>query len=82
MTNRDYKKYELKNGHEVVYRGITNDLARRGTEHSKDKNFTSMKQVGRACSEQSARNWEQNSLETYRKNHGGENPKYNKTKNG
>jgi len=82
MTNRNYKKYELKNGSKVVYRGITNDLERRETEHAQDKKFTSMKQVGRACSEQSARKWEQNSLETYRKSHSGKNPIYNKKKNG
>lgn len=79
---RDCKKYELRDGNKVVYRGITNDFDRRKSEHFQDKKFTSMKQVGRACSEQSARNWEQKSLETYRKNHGGNNPKYNKKKNG
>ena len=82
MVTRDYKKYEIRDGSNVVYRGITNDLERRKMEHSQDKKFTSMKQVGRACSEKSARDWEQKSLETYRKNHGGKNPKYNVKKNG
>ncbi|WNY24906.1 hypothetical protein [Methanolapillus millepedarum] len=82
MTDRDYKKYELKKGSKVVYRGITNDLDRRKTEHSQDKKFTSMRQVGRSCTEESAKNWEQKSLKTYRDNHGGKNPKYNKKKNG
>ncbi|WNY28337.1 hypothetical protein MmiEs2_05220 [Methanimicrococcus stummii] len=76
------KKYELRDGNKVVYRGITNDLNRRKQEHQQDKKFTSMAQVGRACSEESARKWEQKSLETYRKNHSGKNPKYNQKKNG
>ncbi|WNY26773.1 hypothetical protein MsAm2_05490 [Methanolapillus ohkumae] len=81
-SNRDYKKYELKDGHKTVYRGITNDMDRRMVEHTQDKKFTSMVQIGKSCTEESARSWEEGSLQTYRDNHGGKNPKYNKKKNG
>ena len=41
-----------------------------------------MAPVGPKVTEETARNWEQQSLETYRRNHGGNNPKYNKTDHG
>jgi hypothetical protein len=82
MKNRDYFKYELKNNHKVVYVGITNDIDRRELEHEVTKNFSHINKVGNACTEASAKKWEEERLQTYRKNHGGENPKYNKRNNG
>ena len=34
MPKRDYYVYELKDGHEIVYYGITNDPDRRYIEHA------------------------------------------------
>lgn len=82
MNKRNYTKYELVRGREVVYRGITNNFDRRISEHQQDKKFDSARVVGRSCTEAGAKNWEANSLETYRKNHAGNNPIYNKTKHG
>ena len=82
MSKRDYTKYELVKNREVVYRGITNDFDRRVSEHKQNKKFDSARVVGRSCTEQGAKKWEEKSLETYRKNHGGQNPKYNKTEKG
>lgn len=76
---RDTIKYQLMRGNKVVYKGITNDFERRFKEHSKDKNFTSMKKIGNKVTRESAHQWEIESLETYRKNHNGNNPEYNKS---
>ncbi len=77
---QDYNLYELKNGRETVYRGITNDPERREQEHRDDgKRFTSLNTIGRKVTENTAERLEEKSLETYRKNHGGKNPKYNET---
>ena len=76
---RDYYRYELKDGHGVVYIGITNDPARREQEHrSEGKVFDTMNVIRPAVTETTAREWEQERLKTYRSNHGGENPKYNR----
>ena len=82
MSERDKYKYELKNGKKVVYVGITNSPDQRMQQHEKDKDFSHMNVVGRKTTEEAALKWEQERLETYRKNHGGENPKYNKTDDG
>lgn len=80
---RDYYNYELKRGHKVVYRGSTNDLERREQEHARDgKKFTHMKKLGKAKTKRGAFSSEEKSLKTYRKNHGGRNPEYNKTNHG
>ena len=72
-------RYELKQGQKIVYIGITNAPSRREADHdADDKKFSNMKIVGPAVSEESARKWENERLERYRKTHKGENPKYNK----
>jgi predicted GIY-YIG superfamily endonuclease len=81
-TPRDTYRYELKQGSKVVYRGITNNPERRCNEHNNDKNFSHMNIVGPRVTRSSARRWEQDSLQTYRKTHKGKNPKYNKKKSG
>ena len=76
---RDHHRYELRKGHEIVYIGITNDPERRESEHeSAPERFTKMNLVGPAVTEESARDWEQERLETYRKGHDGRLPRYNK----
>ena len=74
--HRNYVRYQLKDRNKVVYRGITNDPDRRYKEHQHDKQFTSMEIIGPRVTEESARKWEQESLETYKRNQG-ELPKYN-----
>jgi len=58
-------------------------IDRRTLEHLRDgKEFTHMKKVGNAKTRSGALKTEKKSLETYRKNHGGNNPKYNQTNHG
>ncbi len=82
MSKRDMHKYELKDGKKVVYVGITDNPDGRTRQHEKDKNFSHMNVIGRKTTEEAARKWEQNRLKTYRKNHGGKGPKYNKSDDG
>ncbi len=80
MKRRNNYRYELKRGHEVVYRGITNNPERRAAEHEDDgKDFTHIRIVGPRVMRETAERWEEESLATYRKNHGGRNPDYNET---
>jgi len=83
MSERDTYNYNLKQGKKIVYKGTTNDLEKREIEHkASGKKFASIQKVGRVKTEDSAKKEEANQLATYRKNHGGNNPKYNKTNNG
>ncbi len=80
---RETFNYNLKVGNKVVYKGITKDLGKREREHKNDgKEFDKIEKVGRVKTESSASKTEADQLKTYRNNHGGENPKYNKTNNG
>ena len=77
-SKRDYYRYELRNGHKIVYIGITNDPERRETEHENaSEDFTSMNVIRPVVTEDSARGWEQQRLETYRQGHNGQLPPYN-----
>ena len=77
---RNNYRYELKDGKKVVYKGYTNNPERRENEHEDEgKRFTHMNIVGPAVTKETAENWEEESLEAYRKSHNGKNPKYNKT---
>jgi predicted GIY-YIG superfamily endonuclease len=77
-AERDCRKYVLKKERKIVYAGITDDLKRREQEHRKSgKVFDNMEQIGRAVTEESAREWERQMLDRYRRNHGGKGPKYN-----
>lgn len=84
MSNkRDTYNYNLKDGKKVVYKGTTNDLEKRAQEHeATGKKFTHIQKVGRAKTEKSAGVEEAKQLASYRNNHGGKNPKYNKTNKG
>ena len=80
---RDTFNYNLKQGRKVVYKGTTNDFERRAVKHEDEgKKFTHVQQVGRAKTDVGARKEEARQLAAYRRSNGGENPKYNKTKNG
>ena len=78
---RNHSRYELRDGHEVVYVGITKqDPNQRAQQHTSDgKKFTSINVVGPAVTKDSAEGWEEERLQTYRNNHGGKNPRHNKT---
>ena len=50
MSKRDTFKYRVKDGNEIVYYGITNDLERREQEHRNEgMNFTSMGECKLNC---------------------------------
>lgn len=78
MAKRDTYNYDLKDGHRVVYRGTTNDPARRVEEHIADgKEFTHMKLTSGPRTRSHAREHEADALHRYRRGHGGRNPRYN-----
>ena len=56
--DRDTYKYHLKDGKKVVYRGITNDLERRGAEHQEQFPGSQIQQVGRRSTRDAALKWE------------------------
>jgi len=75
--------YELYDKKKKVYIGTTNDLERRENEHKESgKNFTSIKKVSRKMTPESAKKKETEKIGTYRKNHNGKTPKYNKDNDG
>lgn len=75
--------YSLLDNKKKVYIGTTNDLDRREKEHRDcGKEFTSVKKESRNMTPESAKEREFEKLETYRKNHNGKNPKYNKDNDG
>lgn len=55
---RTWYKYKYKTGNKIRHRGITQDLDRREQEHQQKWPKGHIKQVGRATTEEAARNWE------------------------
>lgn len=56
---------------------------RREAEHRADgKQFTKMAIIGRPSTSQGAGDWEAKRIETYKRNHGGDRPKYNQNDSG
>lgn len=51
-------KYHLKKGSRVIYRGITDDLDRRKSEHQAQYPGAQIKQVGRRTTREAALRWE------------------------
>ena len=83
MEVRDTFKYELYDGTELVYVGITNDLDRRTAEHRNEGyKFTHVVPVGYISTRQSAGEWEEERIHTYMENHGGKLPRYNSNSTG
>ncbi len=79
----DTVTYDLKVGNKVVYRGTTNDPGRRAEEHAAaGKKFGKMEVTSRKMTEEGAKKKEAEALETYRRGHGGKNPKLNKDDDG
>lgn len=79
---RDTFTYDLNDG-KIVYRGKTNDLEATEKRHREEgKKFKSITKTSPMMTDEGAKKKEEKSLETYRKGHGGKNPKYNKTDTG
>ena len=76
-AKRDHYRYSLWDGHEKVYIGQTTDPESRENAHGQDKEFDRMQVEGPAVSRETALEWEQEAIDTYRRGHGGEPPKYN-----
>jgi hypothetical protein len=75
--------YELKDGHQTVYRGITKNPSRRFAEHRRDgKRFTHARIIGWSFFRAWARRREVRALAEYRRAHGGRNPRYNRRDRG
>ena len=79
---RDTVTYDLKDSGEIVYRGTTNDPARREQHRREGKEFTHLLPTSRRMTEEGAKKKEAENLERFRRNHGGKNPKYNKDSDG
>ena len=77
---RNHYRYRLFDGHKVVQYGITNNPERREEEHRDErKRFSSLNVVGPGVTKKAAERWEEDILASYRGNHGGRSPRYNKT---
>lgn len=82
-NKRDTVTYDLKKGEKIVYRGTTNDPARRAEQHRREgKEFTHLLTTSRRMTEEGARKKEAENLERFRRGHGGRNPRYNKDSDG
>lgn len=82
-NKRNTVTYDLKDGHSIVYRGTTNNPERREQEHQDEgKAFTHMLITSKRMTSEGAKAKETENLKTYRKNHGGRSPKYNKDSDG
>ena len=80
---RDTVTYDLKRGRKVVYRGVTSDPDARERNHrAEGKDFDQLKVTSRRMTREGAEKKEAESLETYRREHGGRNPLYNMTLDG
>lgn len=77
---RNYYRYYLKKGNEILYVGITKEPNQREEQHRiEGKRFSHLKKIGPTVSKETAEEWEAETLKKHRWNHGGDNPKYNKT---
>jgi len=64
MAKRDTHKYGFKVGNKTVHSGITNDLDRREQEHKQRWPNGHIVKVGRATTEEAAREWEKTKQKT------------------
>jgi len=83
LKKRDTYVYRLKQKIQTVYIGISTNPYERVKQHKNSgKKFTKVSVEKYPTSRNTAKNKESKKLKTYRKNNGGRNPKYNKTKKG
>ena len=82
-NRRNTITYELKKGRKKVYIGTTNNPELREQQHRDEgKDFDKLLPTSRKMTKDGAKKKEEEALETFRKNHGGRNPKYNKDSDG
>jgi|AP95_1055475.scaffolds.fasta_scaffold14559_4 predicted GIY-YIG superfamily endonuclease len=75
---RDLYLYELRDGHEIVYYGISHDPDNRLKQHlNSDKQFTHMNVNNVALTRPSVEARETDEIQRYEQQHGGRAPKYN-----
>ena len=80
---RDTFTYNLNDNRKVVYKGKGKDLEDIEKRHRDDgKKFKSITKTSPMMTDEGAKKKEEKALETFRKSHGGKNPKYNKTDTG
>ena len=81
---RDSVTYDLRDSkNRVVYRGTTNDPDRREQQHRDEgERFANLNVTSRRMTKEGAQRKEGKDLETYRRGHGGSNPRYNKDDDG
>jgi len=72
--------YELKDGNEIVYYGISNNPDLREVQHSRNKVFTHKRVISVALTRQSAEDREWEEIQRYQRQHGGRPPRYNISK--
>ena len=78
---KDTWLYELKDGNEVVFYGLTNNPDKVAVQRSNSgKRFTSLTVTSLAMTREAAEKWEARRIEAYQGQHGGRPPKYNVTK--
>ena len=70
--------YALYEGRKKVCIGTTDDLQRREQQHRDDGiHFTRIEPASRRMTEEGAKKREAEQLQSYRRGHGGNNPRYN-----
>ena len=75
---RDTWLYELKDGNEIIYYGISSDPDERAIQHSNaGKKFTHINVKSVALTKRSAEERERQEIQRYQRQHGGRGPKYN-----
>jgi len=81
MTKRDKYRYKVRDEeHRIVYIGSSKDPAERAEQHLRGgKDFATVRGPSHPVTSESARNWEREQIEKYKKGHCGKRPKYNKT---
>ena len=78
MVKRDTYIYELKDGHKIVYYGITKNPDERFILHTNsDKRFTLMRKIRGPMSHKRAEALETEYIQRYQRQHGGRPPRYN-----
>lgn len=78
MAKRKHVTYDLKAGNKVVYRGMTDNPEKAAAEHkAAGRYFSKMVISSRRITMESAKKRLTEALETYKKFHGGRNPRYN-----
>ena len=81
MKKRDCYLYVLRDGHEIVYYGITNDRERKFLEHkNNNKRWTNYSIVKGPFYRENAENEEKLLTHFYQDSHGGKPPLYNNQK--